>query len=158
VFAGGCGTVQYIPEEYEITQERIPGFDLNGDVSITNAQTDTSKQIFFDGTMDWAGDYKTVTDHLVMQLDKEIKNHATRVNSGNPKTLSVTVESLEAIQHPFHFTSIMRAKVQLGNGEDAMINVSQGSPGNMWRVLNGTIALGVIDILKNSKVTKYLSE
>lgn len=155
---GGCGTVHYVPEHYVIDQGRIPKFDLKGNVTVVNAQSDQSKQVFFNSSMDWVGDYKTITEHLVTQLRQEIAKNAKNVGSGESKTLSVKVDSLHAAHHLFTFSATMREEVSMGDGEQTQINVRNSSPGTMWRTLNGAIALGVIDILKDPKVIKYLSQ
>lgn len=153
-----CGTVNYIPEEYTITNDRIDDLDLKGQVSVVNVQTDSSKRIFFDASMDWVGDYKTVTEHLKNQLDKELSENTVAVSQGEPKSIEVKVTEISAEQKFFHFVSEMSVDYILGNGESGSVKVSQGSPGNMWRVLNGTIALGVIEILKEDKVITYLAQ
>lgn len=153
-----CGTVSYSPEEYEITNDRIDDFVVNGNIRIVNAQTDSSKKVFFASTMDWVGDYKTVTEHLKSQLEKEIAENSKKVASDKSKIIEVKVINIKAEQKFFHFTSTMDLEYKLGNGKPGTITVSQGSPGNMWRVLNGTIALGVIEILKQDNVITYLSK
>jgi len=158
IVLSACGTVSYYPQEYEITNDRIDDFVVNGDIQIVNAQTDSSKQVFFSSTLDWEGDYKTVTEHLKSQLEKEIAENSKKVASGKNKIIEVKVVNIKVEQKFFHFASTMDFEYKLGNGESGTINVSQNSPGNMWRVLNGTIALGVIDILKQDNVIAYLSK
>ncbi|RRS05936.1 hypothetical protein EIP75_03505 [Aquabacterium soli] len=157
ILLAGCGTVNYVPQEYVISAERIPNFDVNGSVLVQNIQTDQEQRKFFSGAADWTGDYKTVTDHLVMQLNKEIAIHGKVIGRDKKKVLQVKVVQLAAVQHAFHFTSSMQVNVKLGDGAETTVRVSQGSPSDMWRVLNGTLALGVIDILKDPKVKAYLA-
>lgn len=154
---GACGTVDYVPEEYTIAKERIRSFDVNGEVVVENIQTDQNKVVFFGGAKQWVGDYKSVTQHLVDQLNKEIGIHGSFKSKNSKKTIQVKVISLNAWPEFFHFNSSLNAIVKLGDGTEIPIRVTQGSPGNMWRVLNGTIALAVIDILKNQKVRDYLA-
>lgn len=155
----GCGTVKYVPQEYVIANDRIPNFDLNGAVRVENIQTDQEQIKFFEGAAaDWVGDYRSVTEHLVTQLSKEIAIHGKVLGTNKKKVLQVKVLNLRATQEAFHFRSSMQVLVRLGNGDEVTVAVSQGSPSDMWRVLNGTLALGAIDILKNAKVKAYLAE
>jgi len=154
----GCGTVAYTPEEYEIAQGRIAPFEYKGTVTIENIQTDTAQTKFFDGpSQDWAGNHRQVTEHLAEQLRKEIGKNG-KAGAGGTKTIKVSVKHLRAEQNVFVFRSTMKVAVQLGDGQPFEKEVSQGSPGNMWRVLNGTIALGVIEILNEEQVRQYLAK
>lgn len=158
IVLSSCGTVSYYPQEYEIANDRIDDFVMKGSVQVINTQTDSTKHTFFASTLDWEGDYKTVTEHLKTQLEKEISENTQKIASDVNKIIEVKVVNIKAEQKFFHFSSTMDLEYKLGNSESYTIHVSQGSPGNMWRVLNGTIALGVIEILKQANVIAYLSK
>ncbi len=154
-----CGAIQYKPETYEISAERIQDFPLSGTVTVSNDQPDKTPTAFFDsGAAQFMGTYNEVSEHMAKQLSAEISKHGQVQSSSGQKTISVKITRLHARQHIFHFTSEMNFTVKLGNGETLEKFVSQGSPANMYRVLNGTIALGVIEILKDPQVLNYLAQ
>ncbi|MGH1438845.1 MAG: hypothetical protein ACRBBR_01940 [Cellvibrionaceae bacterium] len=151
-----CGTIDYKPEKYEIDQQRIQDFPVAGSVSVINLQQNKDKTLFFDGTSDWSGDYYTVSEHFSSQLREEIAKHG-KVSGTLEKSINVKIVRLEAKQKAFHFVSEMDVMVRLGQGKEFELSVGQGSPGNMWRVLNGTLAIGVIELLKDKRVLDYLA-
>jgi hypothetical protein len=160
VLLTGCGTIKYVPEEYAIAPGRVTPLDISGTVVVENVQTDTAPIAFYEGpgaAADWVGNRKEITEHLAAQLKKELTASGRVTPGGRAKTLKVSVDRLSALQAAFHFQSSLMVVVTLGDGQKIVKHASQGSPGNMWRVLNGTIALGVIEILNDEAVRKYLS-
>jgi len=153
-----CMTIDYVPEEYVLADGRILQFPVVGTVQVNNLQPNDDKSIFFDGSSTWQGSYKSVTEHLRWQLDKEIQKNGIKESGADQKTIGVKVSNLTVTSAAFHFTSAVEFTVYLGNGEILAKRVTQGSPGNIWRVLNGTLALGVIETLKDEKVRKYLAQ
>jgi hypothetical protein len=151
-----CISIDYAPEEYVVADGRISRFSVVGAVLVNNLQPNDAKTIFFEGTSKWQGSYKSVTEHLRWQLDKEIQKNGIKKSGSDQKTIGVKVTNLAVARGAFHFSSAVDFTVSLGNGEVLEKRVTQGSPGNIWRVLNGTLALGVIDILKDERVRKYL--
>lgn len=152
-----CGTQSYIPEEYVISNERIPTINIKGNVLIENTQNDKSSVKFFSEALELVGDYQSVTTHLVKQLNKEINVHGNFINKNSEKKIQVKVTNFNAEKAFFSFKSSITVQVKLGNGNETEIKVSQNSPASVWTALNGTVALAVIDILKNKMVTDYLS-
>jgi hypothetical protein len=152
-----CGTLNYVPKKYEITGDRIENIPLSGIVVVVNSQRDASKKLIIRG---WEGDLKTVTEHLKIQLEEEIIKNSTPTQSSNGenKTIEIKVTKMKAEQGVMTLSSEMDLEYSLGNGEIGLLHVSNVSPANIWRLLNGSIALGVIELLKDSKVRTYLSK
>lgn len=153
-----CVTIDYVPEEYVLDDGRISQFPVVGTVQVSNLQPNDNKILFFSGTSKWEGDYKRVTEHLRWQLDKEIQKNGIKQSRAGQKTFGVKVSNLSVAQTPFYFKSEMNFTVHLGNGEVLEKRVTQGSPASIWTVLNGTLALGVVEILKDEKVRRYLAQ
>jgi hypothetical protein len=157
----GCGTFNYTPGEYEIVPGRVNPLDVSGAVTIENVQTDSASRAFFKdphGSKDnGIGNLKEVTEHLVMQMRKEVMKSGRMMPSARTKTLRVSVVHLESTMRDFHLVSEIDVSVTMDDGSQIGKHISQGSPGNMWRVLNGVIALAVIDILNDEQVRGYLS-
>lgn len=155
----GCGTKNYIPSEYEIVSGRIQSFKLAGSVTVENQQPDTTKMVVLvTNSGDFVADNHTVTEHLAAQLRKELAKHGDVINGTANKTIGVKVTSQRAYLHFFHMTGTLEVIVTLGDSPPFPINIEQGSPGNLWRVLNGNIALGVIEILSDKRVLAYLAQ
>jgi hypothetical protein len=153
-----CGTFDYKPKEYVLSDGRIPPFQVVGTVLVTNVQPSTETTVFFSGASEWRGDYKRVTEHLRWQLDKEIQKNGTKQSAASQKTIGVKVLKLSVTKRAFHFSSAIDITVQLGNGLALEKHVTQNSPSDVWTVLDGTLALGVIEILADPNVKKYLAE
>ena len=158
LFLQACMTHNYVPEEYVLADGRILQFQVVGPVQVNNLQPNEEKTVLYSGPSKWQGNYKSITEHLRWQLDKEIQKNGVKKSTAGQKTIGVKVTNLSVTDGAFHFRSAMNFTVTLGNGEVLEKRATQGSPGNPWRVLNGTIALGVIEILKDEKVQKYLAE
>jgi hypothetical protein len=154
----GCGAINYVPSEYEITTDRIQKFDISGTVTVENNQPDTTKTIVLSApARDWVSDNHTVTEHLAAQLRRELAKHGNIINKTSDKSIGVKVTKQQANMYAFHMTGSLEVWITLGVAESFPINIDQGSPGNVWRVLNGNIALGVIEILSDKRVLAYLA-
>ncbi|MBI4998364.1 MAG: hypothetical protein HZC22_16020 [Rhodocyclales bacterium] len=153
-----CGTFDYKPKEYVLSDGRIPPFQVAGTVQVINLQPSTESTIFFSGAAEWRGDYKRVTEHLRWQLDKEIQKNGTKHSAASQKSIGVKVSKLSVTKRAFHFSSDIDFTVQLGSGLALEKHVTQYSPSDVWTVLDGTLALGVIEILTDPDVKKYLAE
>ena len=155
----GCGSINYVPSAYEITDDRIKMFAISGTVTVHNNQPDTTKTVVLSApARDWVSDNHTITEHLVEQLRKELAKHGNIVNKASEKSIGVKVVSQKAYTHVFHMTGTLDALVTLGDSPPFPIHIEQGSPGNVWRVLNGNIALSVIEILSDKRVLSYLAQ
>ena len=149
--------MNYLPQEYEITNNRIVDFEVNGELQIINSQSDASeKHIGDSGGVEMFGDYQSVTEQLRVQLEKEINENSKRLDSDLVKTIDVRVVDLWAELKAFRFVSTMQVNYQLGNGETGTVDISHGTPGNMYRAYNGSIAWGVIKLLEEEKIITYL--
>jgi hypothetical protein len=153
-----CMTHNFVPKEYVLKDGRISQFPVAGTVQVNNLQPNDEKTILFSAGSTWEGDYKSITEHLRWQLDKEIQKNGVKKSSASQKTIGVKVTSLSGIKGKVNFSAAMNFTVTLGNGEILEKHVTVGGPGNVWRKFNGAFVWGVIEILKDEKVKKYLSE
>ena len=149
----------YLPEEYEITNDRIEDFKVKGEIQIVNFQTDQSDRLIgTSGAVEMYGDYKSVTEHLKTQLEKEISENSTLLSSTTGKKIQLEVFNFWVELKAFRYVSRMNFNYKLGNNNSVSVRISHGTPGNIYRALNGSIALGVIEILKRDDVIAYLAE
>lgn len=153
-----CMSIDYVPEEYVLDDGRIIQFPIAGVVKVNNLQPNDNKTILYNGPPKWQGNYKSLTEHLRWQLEKEIQKNGMKQSSASQKTIGLKVTNITVTKANFFHKSEMVFAVSLGIDEVLEKRVAQGSPGNIWTVLNGTIALGVIEILKDEKVRKYLAQ
>jgi hypothetical protein len=154
----GCGSITYTPSEYVITNERIQSFKVSGSVTVENLQDDKGSKVVLNApARTWVSDYVTITEALAEQLRQELAKHGA-VTGGDAKRIGVRVTDQRAYLHMFHMTGTLQVQVTLGDSAPFPINIEQGSPGNVWRVLNGNIALGVIEILSDQRVLAYLAQ
>lgn len=155
----GCGTKNYTPNEYPITNDRIQDFKSNGKITVENQQTDTTKLVVLAANNgDYVADNKLITEHLASQLKKEIAIHGTIINSNLNKSIGLKVISQNAYVHIFYMSGKLEVMVSLGESTPFSILVENGNPLNALRVLNGNIALAVIQILSDKRVLDYLAE
>jgi hypothetical protein len=154
-----CAPTQYVPLEIKIEKERIPNFEVYGEVVVENLQSDDSKRLLFKlGTAELEGNYKLVSEALVKQLEKEIKVHGIVKQAGVKKNIGVKVILIEGTSGGlFHASSSMNAEVLLGNGKKIDIVVRNSHMGPQAS-MNKSISYAVIDILENHDVLKYLAE
>jgi hypothetical protein len=154
-----CAPIQYIPVEYKIKNERIPNFEVYGEVVVENEQSNDSKRLLYkDGSIELEGNYKLVSEALVKHLEKEIEVHGVVKQADVKKNIGVKVILIEGTPGgAFHASSSMNAEVLLGNGKEIDI-VVRNSHMAIQASMNKSIAYAVIYILENHDVLKYLAE
>ena len=154
-----CAPIQYVPVEYKINKERIPNFEVYGEVVVENQQSDDSKRLLFkEGTVEVEGNYKLVSEALVKHLEKEIKLHGVVKQADVKKNIGVKVILIEGAGGGlFHASSSMNAEALLGNGKKIDIVVTNSHMA-IQASMNQSIAYAVIYILENHDVLKYLAE
>jgi hypothetical protein len=74
------------------------------------------------------------------------------------KTVALKVIDFSAERQQWHTRSQMSVAMRLGNGYRRVVKVSHGSPASLDRVLDGTIALGVVQLLGDPHLRAYLAE
>lgn len=157
VLLSGCGTFAYTPGEYEITSDRIDSFKLSGEVQVVNLQNDDSARLAVSApARDWVTSYRAVTAQMAEQLKKEIGKHGL-LSPGSPKVIGLKVTDQRGYQHFQHMTGTFSVEVTLGAAPPFTISLENGSPAGIFRLLNGNVALGIIEILHDQRVLDYLS-
>jgi hypothetical protein len=151
--------LQYIPVEYKINKERIPNFEVYGEVVVENQQSDDSKRLLVkNDRFEVEGNYKLVSEALVKHLEKEIKVHGVVKQADVKKNIGVKVTLIDGYMGGlFHASSSMNVEVLLGNGKKINI-VVRNSHMAIQASMNKSIAYAVIDIFENHDVLKYLAE
>jgi hypothetical protein len=153
-------THAYTPNEYPLTQDRIPPLRASAPVAIVNVQQRGGDEVLFAmGAHKWLGDHREITQHYAQQLAQTLQQAGVQVVTGDaPKRLEVSVVSISAWAAFYHYKAKAILSVTTGAGQHFDIVANNGSPGNIYRTLNGTIAIGVLETLKHPGVQAYLAQ
>jgi len=152
-------TRQFTHEEYPLDAKMIPAFNVNGQVTITNAQPSTTQvDVLSSGGNNWVSDLHTVTDGVVQQAIEELGKHGHVVNTTKPKSIGLKVLSLETSNRVFVWHSSMHMEAVLGDGETVELSNEHTSGWSAAQDLNGCMAEGVMTLFTNDKVLAYLAQ
>lgn len=155
VMALGCAH-QYVPKEYAIADGRIPAFEIRGVVHAFPAPDPVRDMRVDVGAHYWTFTNETVAQALADQLLVEISKAGGATGPQGDKTLEIGLDSLSVEQGAWVFKGEIVYSVTLGDGSRVNFSTLNRSPGNVWRTLNGTLSVAVIEILKNPEVLGYL--
>lgn len=151
-------THAYKPDRYDLDVARIPQVRSSTPVEVVNAQTRAEQERLFTlGPHKFVGNYKEVSQHLAEQLGQALRDVGVAVGPGAPKRLQVAVMAMSLSQAMFHFRGQVVFHVTTGDGQRFDITTTNGSPGNAYRTMNGTLAIAVLDTLKHPGVQAYLA-
>ena len=154
---------------YEIEPERIPSFNtLNSKaaVSIINAQPDKRSRELGHGAKgrvgsmgyhSYYGSLNEITDAVVKQLTHELEKRGMNVREGAAKKLEIKVRKTEFETGAWMLQVKMDVNVKAGKDYVRKVNVSNRTPGTIWRASDGAVALIVIKMLNDPKIIEYLT-
>ena len=144
-----------------VNSAEIPTFLVNGDVSVDNAQTDTTAV-----DLDFRGviiNLNESTQVLVDALSNELRSHAATTTATDGKTLSVSVTHIEMRRGFNVYSAKVKISVVLGSGESVAIETSRKSlasgynlSSNPTKPLDVAMSDAVKEILTNPVVLSYL--
>jgi len=147
-----CGGT-YVANEYPLSEDRISPFDVKGEITVSSAYD--AAQPFNLAGLD--ADLNQISERFAEQMSGEIAARHTG-GSGADKTVDVRVTSMGMANRVVYMEGRINVELLLGNGETVSYERRNGSPGVPDRVLNGTIAVAVIEALENETVRAYLAE
>ena len=98
---------------------------------------------------------KAITEAMVQQTTKEVQKNGRQVSEGKPKSIALKVNSLFSNYFAFHWKSKIHFQATLGDGQVLEFSVPHAS-GDLRQDLNGCIAEGVLILLRDTRVRKYL--
>jgi hypothetical protein len=144
----------YTAAEYPLAENRISDFDVQGEVSVTGAYEEPMP--FRMRGMD--ADLKQISEQMASQMSEEIQRRHTGAG-GSDKEIVVRVTRMAVADRFAYFEGKINVELTLGNGETVSYERRNGSPvGPLPRILNGSIALAIIEGLENDTVRAYLAE
>jgi len=147
-----CGGT-YVANEYPLNEDRISSFSVKGDVDVRSAYDEANPTRI--ANLD--ADLNQISERFAQQMSQQIQNRHGG-ESGSDKTIDVRVTSMNMANRIAYMEGRIEVELALGNGEEVSFERRNGSPGVVDRVLNGTIAMAVIEALENETVRAYLAE
>ena len=160
----GCAThYYYSPGVYPIAEGKIQPFPVGGPVEIVNAQSISDRENVIarlprGSKAPWMmGDLQQITQALINQLSGEIEKRGGRVESPSPKQMRVAVTKVAVNQGLWTLNVELALTLQLADRPARSITIENRSPGNVWRALNGAIAVSVIRLLGDEDVLQFLA-
>lgn len=152
-----CGTRPFTPAEYPLDADLIPAFNVNGQVTITNAQPSTDPFIVYSyGGSKLSSDLHAITSVMTLQAIEELHKHGHMQGGTKAKTIDLKVNSLVSDYKFFYWSSNLQLEAKLGNGQVLDLTVPHSS-GVLAQDLDGCIAESVMTLFKNDKVKAYLA-
>jgi hypothetical protein len=150
-----CGTKMIKLQEYPLDATLLPAIDVSGTVEVKNNQPDTKPETVqsYGGTT-LQSTLHTITDIMATQTQEELARHG-KTSAGNPKQISLKVDSLRSHYIAFFYKSTIEFDVTLGDGQTFHETVHHSS-GSVIQDINGCIAEGVLNLLKDPRVVSYL--
>src|SRR5579863_3368235 len=95
-------TKQFVHEEYPLDPSMIPSFNVDGRVTITNAQPSTEAITVFEGGPNTRlSDRHTLTDGVVQQAIEELGRHGHVVGTTKTKSIGLKVGYLRSESRVF---------------------------------------------------------
>ncbi|MCP1727817.1 hypothetical protein J2T60_001817 [Natronospira proteinivora] len=147
-----CGGT-YVADEYPLNEDRVSSFQVNGEVSVRSAY-DEPHPIRITNL---DADLQQISEQFAEQMGQEIDRHHNG-DGGADKHIMVRVTDMNLANRIAYMEGRVSVELELGNGEQVSFERRNGSPGVIYRVLNGTIALAVIEALEDETVRAYLAE
>jgi len=159
----GCAIKHdYVWIEYPITPERISsqkGFTEGQEIGIIKGKSNDSK-IFLGnvGAHQYYGSEQSLTDGIVDQLAKEMRNKRLEIKNTAEKSLEITVNRSNFKRGMWKIAATIEFTVKFGNGKTKSYTVMNSSPATVDRTYNGAVALAVIEIINDPEVLTYINE
>lgn len=143
----------YVASDYEIREEHVPAFDVNGDVTVQGGYEEATPVQMRNNI---SGDLKQISDQMASQLQEEIR---TRGGANGPaKQITVRVTDMDVANRMVYMEGRINVELALGNGETVSFEKRKGRPGVIDSVLDGAIGQAVLEALSNEEVQAYLAE
>jgi len=161
IAGAGCAiNYYYTPGVYEIAEGRIAPVDCEGGLEITSIQAPDPGRahVLHDAiTAVWYTDRAVVSEALANQLSSELRSNGCRIGSPAGHTMTVAVPDVTVVQAGVKFAANLTVKVALDGAPERGFDIQNESSGNIWRTVNGGIAVAVIDILSDPEVREWLA-
>ena len=159
----GCAIKHdYVWIEYPIKPERVSSqnsFTEGKEIWIIKGKSDDSK-IFLGnvGAHQYYGNEQSLTDGIVDQLAKEMRNKRLEIKNTAEKSLEITVNRSNFERGMWKIAATIEFTVKFGNGKTKSYTVRNSSPATVDRTYNGAVALAVIKIINDPEVLTYINE
>jgi hypothetical protein len=158
---GGCSiNYYYTPGVYEIAEGRVSPMQTVGVVdvvSVQEADEDRSFVFWQQGAAVWHTDRAQVAEALAAQLETEIVRQGGRVGSEARHRMGLAVPHVGMVTGAWRSRGDLTVYVTLDGETPRTFDIENKSPGNIWRTMNGAIAIAVIEILNDPGIRDWLA-
>jgi len=157
----GCAIKHdYVWKEYPIKPERISSqtsfTEGQGIRIIKGKSNDATICLGIVGVHAFYGNEQSLTDSIVDQLAKEMRKKGLEIKNTAEKSLEITVNHSIFEPGTWKRAAIIDYTVKFGNGKAKFYTVRNSSPGPVYRIYNGAVALAVIEIINDQEVLNYI--
>jgi hypothetical protein len=152
----------YVWKEYPITSDRISSqsnFAQDHEISIIKGKSDQSKVFLGNvGAHKYYGNLQLLTDGIVDQLSKEMRNRHVQIKNEAKKSLEITVNRVNFEQGMWKIATTMELTAKFGNGKTKSYTVRNSSPATVDRTYDGVVAIAVIELINDTELLTYVNE
>ncbi len=164
LFLTGCAIKHdYVWHEYAIAPERISSqniFKEGQEIRIIKGKSNDSKIVLGSvGAHRYYGSEQTLTDAIVDQLSKELRNRRIEIKNTAEKSLEITANRSKFEQGMWKMAATIEFTVKFGNGKTKSYTVRNSILSTFAdRAYNGAVAWAVIEIINDPEVLTYINE
>lgn len=159
VMLQACGTIEHHPQVFELAATKISDFDVSGTVEIENKQESAEPVIIHSyGGTSYQSNYQQITNTMVAQARFELERHGKKSGGDSAKRIGLKVTHLNSKYIAFYWKGTMTFTVTLGDSDSFEMTVNHGTGAGAVQDLSGSIADGVVALLKDSRVQAYLAQ
>lgn len=159
----GCASYEYKPSVYPLAQDRIPTFELNGNLALENAQSSTNLKESSNSGVSHSYTYQQITDGFNAQFDVEVKKHAKVTSSSTQKSISSSINHFLCETRGLN-TWVYRCEIKgtltTGDGIIVSMDYKHGAPvtAGIQAGFDSMIAIAVENALENQRILAYLAK
>jgi hypothetical protein len=161
----GCvpENLNYTWMEHPIDPVRMPSqnsFIEGKEVRIIKGKSDDAKILLLKGSdiHHLYGSYQTFTNGIADQLSKELHYMNINISDTAEKSLEIAVNNAKYEKGFLGGAETLEFTVKFGNGKTKFYSVRNSSGGPPERMLDGAVALSVLEIANDPVVQAYINE
>jgi hypothetical protein len=157
LIGSGCTHI-YVPNSTTFDFDAIPEFTSSKSISLTNA-AQNSENVLFATNMGhkWYGDMRKWTDVAIAITERELTKRGMNISDSGEKSLNMSIKSARMSTGGWGFRGYVTLAVETGDGQK-MRYVGEGPSPTLTRAIDAAIMRAVAQMLKDEKITGYLTQ
>ncbi|WP_455216880.1 hypothetical protein [Kaarinaea lacus] len=158
IVVSGCAhTYQARPETFKL--DAIPEFTAPVEISIINAQTDTTQRVHMRNMgSTFEGNFQAWTAAAVEIVKRELRARQATIKDGAQKKLELSIISFDGEAGFASFHYITKLKVKTGSGYEGTYTGDNRSPATVFRAADGSVMRAVTEMFRDPMIVKYITE